>query len=87
MKIIEFNLNDNILVQLNDYGKLIWKRNQNTPAMIKAGYELTDEFIEEKKDSDGYWKFQLWEFIYIFGPYILKSPCNLWIKLIIPDEN
>lgn len=76
MKTITFNLNDFVLVQLTDSGK----------AILKQKFPTTYQQYQDVADHDGYWKFQAWDFIHLFGPFIYGDVCNFYIKLLVPDD-
>ena len=73
---IDFNLNNNILVELNEDGYNHWAKQHNKVYVECMDFFKTDKFKENIKDieyfkskkrEDGYVKFQGWEFMEIFG--------------------
>lgn len=67
----EFNINQHVYVKLTDKGIDILKnrRKEFNKSLISKGIEpITGKLT--KTDEDGYSKFQLWELIEIFGPYM-----------------
>lgn len=92
--LIEFNLNDFVLVKLNENGKRIHKNKFDQLRNIVAPYykegEKTGlgEYKEPEEDKDGYSKWILWELMQEFGPYITMGfdpPFDTTIKLIIDE--
>jgi len=58
----KFNINDDVKVKLNEEGLKVWK---------KANF-----YNELQKDENGYYTFQFWDFMNIFGEHIyLGSNC------------
>lgn len=76
MRIIEFNLNNNIIVKLDKHGEKILKN-----------YYSTDNIDAlRSKEKEGYYLFHFWEFIHIFGEYSfscsnLPFSCNAYIYI------
>lgn len=64
----QFNLNETILVKLNEEGikHYLEKYNEWLPQQIKLKKE---DFIE-RADESGFYSFQAWQFIQIFGSTI-----------------
>lgn len=58
---IAFNLNDTILVKLNDSGKKIYRDHWHH--IIKDRDPIVDE--------NGYTSFQMWDFMHIYGPFLM----------------
>lgn len=68
------NLNDDIKVKLTDFGKEIF-------------YKKLDEFDKRlvssallEEDENGWTKFQLWEFMNIYGKYLYNGATKLPIE-------
>lgn len=59
---IEYNLNENVHVRLNNTGRNIYKNH-----MQSLNSNLS---TEPEVDENGYTKFQLWDLMHIFGKYI-----------------
>lgn len=51
------NLNNRILVWLDEKGKDI----------LKSYYEIEDDAIFKSEEKEGFYKFQIWQFMDIFG--------------------
>lgn len=86
--IIELNLNKEVLVKLNAFGYSIWLNYNNQ--LIKYNPNIKPETLGtlySKEDKDGYVKFHMWEFMYIFGQHTamgLNSPFEtLNIKILL----
>lgn len=66
---ISLNVNSRIKVKLTKYGIEAYERyiHDNLP----LGFVLVGKFVipPARIDEDGYTKFQLWEFMQIFGEY------------------
>ena len=66
----KLNLNCMVKVKLNDYGKhIFYHRNDDLNEHIRnrGGVPIQPRFPDV--DSDGYSKFQLWDFMNIYGDY------------------
>lgn len=80
----EINLNDIVYVRLTDYGKDIYYHRYDE-LNNHIGHELIKPHFPEE-DKCGYSKFQLWDFINIYGPYInmtskkVIEPLNIYFK-------
>ena len=80
----EINLNDIVYVKLTDYGKDIYYHLYDE-LNNRAGREIIEPHFP-KEDEYGYSKFQLWDFIRIYGPYIsitsknVIKPLNIYFK-------
>ncbi len=68
---MKINLNDFIKVKLTDYGKEIYyhKDDDFNAYLSKRGLELFKPHFP-KVDEDGKTKFQLWDFMKIYGNYM-----------------
>ena len=60
------NWNTTVKVKLTDLGKDIYFHQNDE--FIKRGLKLTPRYPTE--DEDGFCKFQLWEFMQLYGPHI-----------------
>ena len=79
------NFNDIIKVKLTDHGKDIYYHRFDN--LIETGVNLTPKMPEV--DTDGYTKFQLWEFIQLYGQYIGMALPNVIepIDIVIEGKN
>lgn len=79
------NLNDTIKVKLTDHGKDIYYHRFDN--LIETGVKLTPEM--PKVDADGYTKFQLWDFIQLYGQHIGMIKPNVIepINIVIDGKN
>jgi hypothetical protein len=62
---MKFNINDDVRVKLNENGWDIHKK-----------YWLpycSGNYTPPKADADGYVKFQLWDFMNIYGPHMVMG--------------
>ena len=66
---IKFNINHDVLIKLTSYGR-------------KILLDKNEKYIE---DNDGWSKWQLWDLMNIFGPY-MKMRCNNPFDLSIKFE-
>ena len=62
------NLNDWIKVKLTDYGKDIYYHRYDDVNRSYGRVICKPNF--PKVDKDGYTRFQLWQFMELYGPYI-----------------
>ena len=80
MKEYEFNLNQFIKVKLTGEGKKI----------LKEMYNLNNDDLKSFYTDDEYAKFQLWQFMNIFGKYLFNGSIIQLIKknnIIISEED
>lgn len=74
------NFNDWIKVKLTEHGKDIHRRyNQHFADVMK----MKNVVIEPKTGKDGYTKYQLWQFIELFGKYIGMGEDAVIMPLVI----
>ena len=79
-KYFKANLNDYVKVRLNDYGICVYKS-------FYAKYGL--DAPQLKMDEEGYVKFQVWDFMGIFGDSMRiggRLPCDLNVLIQIDNE-
>lgn len=62
------NINDEIKVKLTAHGKEILDKTVTETLRILKGFDLTD-YSPYPTDNEGYTKFQLWDFMRIFGAH------------------
>lgn len=62
------NLNKNIKVKLTDYGKDIFYHRYDELNEARGRICITPRYPEV--DADGYTRFQLWDFMNIYGQYM-----------------
>ena len=79
------NLNDTIKVKLTDHGKDIYYHRFDN--LIETGVKFTPKM--PKVDADGYTKFQLWDFIQLYGQHIDMIKPNVIepINIVIDGKN
>ena len=82
------NLNDCIKVKLNDFGKDIYYRQYaeiNEKIRCLGGKPI--ESTMPKVDEEGYTKFQMWQFMNIYGEYMImgSTPVLETLDIIICD--
>ena len=74
----DVNLNEYIKVKLTDKGKEIYRN---------YWYDIDDEYVPTLNvDEGGYCKFQLWDFMRIFGEHFRMGgglPCEINVKIQI----
>ena len=61
---IDFNVNENVLVKLNDYGRTELARQHEE---LKACFPMLDDFEPPKEDKDGWSRWQLHSLMKNFG--------------------
>ena len=69
---VKFNINENVYVKLNEYGIKKWLDYEQTTILHHLPdfiYSFTLEDILSRRNVDGYWKFQLYNLMHIFGEY------------------
>lgn len=91
MKEFSFNINHMIKVKLTDSGKDILNKHfseiNKYCESLELNYTLTQYVEEYAEGADGYTKFQLWDFMNIFGSYFrLGSPLIIQNNDIIFNE-
>lgn len=64
-KIIEVNINDYVIVNLNDDGKQILTEHFKK-------YGIPERYLH-KEQEDGTYKFPMWEWMNIFGEYMVMG--------------
>lgn len=69
-----FNANEYVQVRLTDHGRKIVKEDydNNFPLHLRDKYP----FEPKKEDAEGYCKFQMWDFMRIFGPHLSLGAVN-----------
>lgn len=79
-KYVETNLNYNIKIRLNELGKNLYND------YWKNIFPEKDNFYDKlQKDEDGYYTFQMWEFMVIFGSH-MHEPFGDYNVLIEKDK-
>ena len=77
----DVNLNEYIKVKLTDKGKEIYRNHY---------HDIDDEYVPTlDTDKEGYYKFQLWEFMQIFGEHFHMGgglPCETNVKIQIREK-
>ena len=71
---VAINLNEVVKVKLTDYGKEIYFHRFDKVNKL-AGREVCKPSFP-KVDADGYSRFQLWDFIHLYGSYIGMAQKN-----------
>ena len=83
---MDFNINEYVHVKLTKLGKTIWINHIEKYHGMR-GIEKTGKLPDWVKHNDmgkGWWRFQMWELMNIFGPHIhmgSKNPFELKIKI------
>jgi hypothetical protein len=80
---LAFNLNEYVWVKLLSKGYARW---QEFYHYMPAEWQKPLAHYEAKADADGYCKFQLWEFMQIFGPAIHLSVVGLFETDIVLQQ-
>lgn len=81
---MKINLNEIIKVKLTDYGQEIYYHRNDD--LILHGCKYVEQKFK-KTDENGYSKFQLWDFMNVYGRYMLLGVQNIIEPLeIIYDE-
>ena len=86
-----FNINQNVRVKLNDYGRKIHKEYFDH---LAEGLNTSLKYAPPKEDAEGWSSWQLWHLMRVFGPYLWvggKVPFDNWIflpaeHLHLPDD-
>ncbi len=84
---VKFNINEYVLVKLTDAGIKHWiKDNDVFEPNGMTDYLLNEEKVLAKRLDNGYWKFQLYELMQIFGSLMHIGNKNLPFEanMIIP---
>lgn len=81
---VAINLNEVVKVKLTDYGKEIYYHRFDKVNKL-AGREVCKPSFP-KVDADGYSRFQLWDFIHLYGHYIGMAQKNVIEPLEIVYE-
>ena len=81
---VAINLNEVVKVKLTDYGKEIYFHRFDKVNEL-AGREVCKSSFP-KVDADGYSRFQLWDFIHLYGNYIGMAKKNVIEPLEIVHE-
>jgi hypothetical protein len=63
---IEYNLNDYVYVKLNDLGRKVHRDNHSK---FLSDDLMNRLYREPVVDENGYCKFQMWDFMHIFGEH------------------
>ncbi len=72
METLQFNINSNILVKLNDGGdKILADKHNSYRGFIPNWEERTSEYYKNKADKNGYTCMQAWHFMEVFGEHTL----------------
>jgi len=82
---VDFNLNSNIKVKLNNYGRSILKKQHNE---LYSSLRVIDvPYIPHPVDEEGYCTFQMYVFMNTFGSHVLAGsvylPFSIDIKVSI----
>lgn len=65
---MRINLNETVKVKLTDHGKMIYYHRYDD-INKRVGKEVCKPSLPEE-DEDGYSKFQLWDFMNLYGKYL-----------------
>ena len=66
----ELNINSYVNVKINNYGISILEQKHNE---FQKQFPIIGDFKMPEPDENGYIKFQLWELMNIFGPYLIAG--------------
>ena len=85
---MKYNINDYIKVKLNDVGKEIFYHRYDALNSYYKNHGMEDiikpRYPEE--DIDGYTKFQIWEFMKLYGEYVVMGRNLLFETEIIIED-
>ena len=84
-----YNINNMIKVKLTEHGKAILSQEESRIANVlkNLNFSDADNYSPYSEDEDGYIKFQMWDFMRIFGSHF-DLGCPLIIEnneIIFPD--
>lgn len=74
---MKFNLNNYVQVKLTEKGKQVLNQKIDNDLEILNRYGIDTSTYDRSEPQDGYWKFQLWEVMQIFGPYMKQGLENV----------
>lgn len=74
---MKFNLNNYVQVKLTEKGKQVLNQKIDNDLAILNRYGIDTSTYDRSEPQDGYWKFQLWEVMQIFGPYMKQGLENV----------
>lgn len=69
-KEIKFNINEEVKVKLNDLGRKIYTDHIDKLNVFLTSIHGSNLSTSIKIDENGYTKFQLWDLMNLFGPYL-----------------
>ena len=78
---VGFNVNDKVKVKLTEHGKAILEKDVTDTLGLLKNFNYK-EYSPYHTDEDGYIKFQLWDFMRIFGSHF----CNGCLPIIEHNE-
>lgn len=64
---IEFNINDNVQVQLTDFGRKVHREQWQS---LKRQFPTYPDYRPPQEDADGWSTWQMWELMRDFGSHI-----------------
>lgn len=70
---MKFNINHNIKVRLTDLGRAIHEKQHDT---VLGNMRYKYPYNPPKEDENGWSKWQLWDFMATFGPY-MGNGCDM----------
>lgn len=83
---MKFNLNNYVQVKLTEKGKQVLNQKIDNDLEILNRYGIDTSTYDRSEPQDGYWKFQLWEVMQIFGPYMKQGLENVIEMDIVLEE-
>jgi len=86
MSNMNFNLNNYVQIKLTEKGKQVLQQKIDSDLAILNRYGIDTSTYDRSEPEDGYWKFQLWEVMQIFGPYMKQGLENVIEMDIILEE-
>jgi len=70
--LVQFNVNDHVLVKLLDDGIIAFIKHYNQYALKKEDKLTITEFVK-RADKDGYYEIQMHEFMSVFGEHVSNT--------------
>lgn len=69
--LLKFNLNYSVFVKLTNEGYEYWKKKNDNLFSQVPEWIKEENYYKNKTDKNGFIKFQMWEFMQIFGDSIV----------------
>lgn len=86
---MKFNVNDYVKVKLNEKGINIYlERNQHLRDMMSKYYNHEYVVKPPKIDEEGFTKFQMWDLMQLYGPYLgLGMDLPFETEILLEDKH